>query len=184
MLLGLIKEITDTGGTYAYEHFYKVRAADGEERHPSLSCHSLGQQGLTCTRRAKEQYTLRNLGSQLIILVWMLQELYYLFQLLLGLVSTSHIGEMNLYLISPSNLGTAAAKGHHLAATGLGLIHEEEPEGCQENNRQQAGKQAGPPWWLRRIFCLYHYILGLKLVHQVFLLIWEPWHYGLELGTI
>ena len=184
MLLGLIKQITDTGRTYTYKHLHKVRTTDREEWHPCLTGYSLGQQGFTCTWRAKQQYALWYLGTKLIVLLRMLQELYYLFQFLLGLISTSNIREMYLYLVATANLGTTAAKGHHLAAATLSLVHKEEPQGCQKYNRQQRRNQAGPPRWFWRILRLNINILCLQLVYQIVLLIWEAWHNSLKLSAI
>ena len=141
MLLGLVKQITDTGSTHAHEHLHKVRTADGEKRHPCLTGNRLGQQGLACTRRAEKQHALGDFGAQLVELLRLLQKLHNLLQLLLCLISTCHIGKMHLDLVAAAHLGTAPAKGHHLAAAPLGLVHKVEPQGCQENNRQQGRKQ-------------------------------------------
>ena len=65
LLLGLTKKVANTTGTDTNEHFHKIRTAHREERHISLTCHSLGKEGLTCTWRPYEQSTLGYLATQL-----------------------------------------------------------------------------------------------------------------------
>ena len=45
----LLEQVADTAGAHAHEHFHEVGTGNGEERHPRLTGHSLGQQGLAGT---------------------------------------------------------------------------------------------------------------------------------------
>ena len=55
LLLGLLKQVTDTAGTHAHIHFHKVGAGNGEELHPCLSGGGSGKQRFAGTRRANQQ---------------------------------------------------------------------------------------------------------------------------------
>src|SRR5699024_10983363 len=56
VLLGLLEQVTDTGGTDTDEHLDEVGAGDGVERHPGLTRDGTRQQGLTGAGRAVEQH--------------------------------------------------------------------------------------------------------------------------------
>ena len=57
-------------------------------------------------------------------------------KLLLGLISTSNILEVDLYLVRATHAGTTLAKGHDTATTALGLLHNEEPYTDQQQDWQ------------------------------------------------
>ena len=61
--LGLFKQVTDTRGTHTDKHLDEVGTRHREERHASLTSHSLCQQRLTRSRRAYQQGTLGNLTT-------------------------------------------------------------------------------------------------------------------------
>ena len=42
LFLGLLKQVTHTGGAHAHKHFYKLTAANGKEGHLGLTGNSLG----------------------------------------------------------------------------------------------------------------------------------------------
>ena len=92
-LFGLIEQVTHAGCTHADIHFHKVRAGDGVEGHPRLACTGTGQQGLTGTRRAHQQHTVGDAGTQRIELIGALEELHNFLELLFFLVLTGHIGK-------------------------------------------------------------------------------------------
>src|SRR3989339_250781 len=58
LFLTLIKQVPYTRCPDTYKHFNKIRTAYTEKRDISLTCYCLGKEGLTCTRRAHNQYTL------------------------------------------------------------------------------------------------------------------------------
>ena len=64
VLLALFKHITHTRCTDADKHLNKVRTGDGEERNIGFAGNRTGQQGFTCSRRAKQQHTFRNLATE------------------------------------------------------------------------------------------------------------------------
>ena len=184
ILLGLIKQITHTGGTDTDEHLDEVRTGNREERHACLTGYGTGQQGLTSTRRAKEQNALRNPGSKVVVLLRMLEELDNFFQFLLGLISTSYILEVDLDLVGTAHAGTALAKGHDPAAAALRLLHDEEPYTNQQENRQNRREHRGPPWWFRWILSCNVDALGRQLAVKLRIVVWCIRGNGRELRTI
>ena len=165
--LCLVEQITYTRSADTDKHLYKVRTGNAEERNSRFTGNCLRQQGFACTRRAIEQNTFRNLSSQVIILLRMLQEFNNLFQLLLGFLSTGNIlkGYLQFFLIVATR--TALAKVHHLAATGTALIHQHEPQTYDNQHRQNRAENAHPPRWLRRQLCLNVYFLCFQLFYQL-----------------
>ena len=75
--LGFLKQVADTGCAHADEHFHKIRTGQGEEGHVCLSCHRLGQQRLTGSRRAHQQGTFGQLGADLRIFSRIVQEIHH-----------------------------------------------------------------------------------------------------------
>ena len=71
-LFSLVKQITYAGCAYADKHLHKIGARNAEEGYACLAGNSLSQQGFTCTRRSVQKHTLRNLSTQVIILLRML----------------------------------------------------------------------------------------------------------------
>ena len=134
ILLGVLKEVADTGRSHADEHFHKVGAGDAEEGHPGLPRHSLRQQGLSCSRRAYQEHALGNPGSHLDIFFRRFQEIHDLLQLLLLLLQACHLREGDLLILLCAHPGPALAKAHgfRVGSAILPVHHVEE----QEKRRQ------------------------------------------------
>ena len=96
--LRLLEHVAYARGTHADEHLDEVATRHRKERYTGLAGHSLGQQGLTCARRAYEQGTLGNLAAQLGIFLRVLQELHNLLHLLLGACLSGHVLERDAQL--------------------------------------------------------------------------------------
>ena len=125
LLLGLAEQVPDLGRAHAHEHLHKLRAGDGEEGHLGLACHGLGQHGLAGARRTHQQDALGHGGADLLILTGVVEIVDDLLQVLLGLVLTGHIREVDALggLDVDLGVGSAHAAKHH----GVGaahLIHE------------------------------------------------------------
>ena len=99
LLLGLGKHVAHAARAHADEHLHEVGTRHGEERHASLSGHGLGQQGLTCSRRADEQCARRNLSSEVGVFLRVLQEVDNLLHLLLGAFLSGHVLEGYAHLV-------------------------------------------------------------------------------------
>ena len=129
---GLLEQVTHPAGTHAHEHLYKVRAGDGEEGNPRLSCHSLGKQRLAGTGRANQQRTLGKLGADFGVLLGVVEEINDFGQGFLGFVLTGHIlkGHAGLLFHIHFRFALAEAAHHALAAHAFGNhAHEHKQDG-------------------------------------------------------
>jgi hypothetical protein len=125
-LFGLIEQVTHAGCAHADIHLHKVRAGDGVEGHPCLACTGAGQQGLTGTRRAHQQHTVGDAGTQRIELIGALEELHNFLELLFFLVLTGHIGKGGSLFVLVLVLYLGLAHVHDAAATGAAAHHGEQ----------------------------------------------------------
>src|SRR5215207_4224037 len=105
----------------------------------------------TPARRAVEQDALGNPGAQGLELLRVLEELLDLVQLLDRLVDARHVAEGDLGRVDAQPLGARLAEGHHLRAAALDLVHEEDPEPDEDQERQHVGQQAQPRVGLRAL---------------------------------
>jgi hypothetical protein len=63
-------------------------------------------------------------------------------QLLDRLVHSGHVPEGDLRRVSRQPLGARLAEGHHFRAAALNLVHDEDPEPEEEDERDDVGEQA------------------------------------------
>ena len=111
-----IEKVAHTGSTDADIHFHKVGTRDGEERHASFACNSLGKQGFTRSGRAYEKHAVRNLGTQLHKLARVAQVFDNLAQFFLFFIGARHIGEINARFFIHAVFCLCLAEGIYLAA--------------------------------------------------------------------
>ena len=142
VLLALLEHVAHARRADAHEHLDEVGAGDGEERHVGLAGDGARQQRLAGSRRADQQAALRNLAAEALELLRILQELDDLLKLLLRLVDAGHVLEGD----APGLLGEqprpALAEAHRLAAAGLHLAHEENPDADQQQHREPGDQHA------------------------------------------
>ena len=60
IFLCLLEHIAHTAGTYADEHFDKIRTGNAEKRHTGFTGNRFGQKGFTRTRAARQQNAARH----------------------------------------------------------------------------------------------------------------------------
>ena len=144
VLLGLLEQVADTARADADEHLDEVRAGDREEGHAGLAGDRAGQQRLAGAGRAEQQHTLGDARAQRLELLGVLEELLDLVQLLDGLVSAGNVLERDLGRVDRHPLGAALAEAHHLAAAALHLVHQEDPEPEEQDEREDVGEHAPP----------------------------------------
>ena len=142
VLLGLLEEVAHAGGAHADEHLDEVRAGDREERHARLTRDRAGQQGLAGAGRPVEQDALRDPRAERLELLRVLEELLDLVQLLDGLVHARDVAERDLRRVHAHALGARLAERHHLRAAALDLVHQEDPEPDEDQDREDVGQQA------------------------------------------
>ena len=136
---GLLKEVADTGCAHAHEHLHKVGAGDGEEGDIGFAGHGLGQQRFAGARRAYQQSTLGELGTDVGIFLGIVQEVDDLRQGFLGLVLTGHIGKGDAGLLFHVDLGVGlahAADPAHASHAAL-FRHDPHDEGEHEHDEHK-----------------------------------------------
>src|ERR671924_885864 len=65
LLFALNEKVTDSRSSDADEHFYEIRTADTEERHPGFARDGASQQGLASSRGPHEQTPFGNSAAEL-----------------------------------------------------------------------------------------------------------------------
>ncbi len=151
VLLGLLEEVADARRADADEHLDEVRAGDREERHARLAGDGTRQQRLAGARRAVEQDALGDARAEGLELLGVLEELLDLVELLHRLVDACDVAERDLGRVDRQALGARLAERHHLGAAALHLVHEEDPEPDEDEERQDVGQQRQPAICLRAL---------------------------------
>ena len=141
VLLGLLEEVADARGADADEHLDEVGAGDREEGNAGLTGDGAGKQRLAGAGRAVEQDALRDAGAERLELLRVLEELLDLVELLNRLVGSGDVPEGDLGRVDGHPLGARLAEAHHPAAAALHLVHQEDPEGEEQQERQDVRKQ-------------------------------------------
>ena len=141
VLLRLLEEVAHPRGADADEHLDEVGAGDREERDARLARDGAREQRLTGAGRAVEQHALRDPRAERLELLRVLEELLDLVQLLHGLVGARDVAEGDLGRVHRHPLGARLAEAHHLRAAALHLVHEEDPEGEEEDEGKDVGEQ-------------------------------------------
>ena len=137
----------------AHEHLDEVGAGDREERHAGLARDGAREQRLTGAGRPVEQHALGDPGAQRLELLRVLEELLDLVQLLHGLVGPGDVAEGDLGRVHRHPLGLRLAEAHHARAPALHLVHQEDPEPEEQEEREDVGEdveEAGAARWTRR----------------------------------
>ena len=144
LLLCLVEQVAHTRSADTHKHLHKVRTRNREEWHICLASHSLRQQGLTRSRRAYQESSLRNLRSEFAIFRCIFQEVYNLHNLDLCLLQACNIFEcytpIGVALVEL--LRTSLADIHNATscatATTRHTAHNEEPDTNHHYPRQQS----------------------------------------------
>src|SRR5919201_567450 len=97
LLLRLVEQLPHPGRPEAHEHLDELRARHEEEGDVGLAGHGPGQQRLAAAGRAQQQDALGDAPSQTLVLLWVLEEVHDLAQLLDGLVEAGHVAERGLH---------------------------------------------------------------------------------------
>src|SRR6266542_6506282 len=135
-LLRLLEQVADAACADADEHLDEVRAGDREERHARLAGDRAREQRLAGAGRAIEEHALRDPGTEGLELLRVLEELLDLLELLYRLVDARDVLEADLRRVRRHPFGAALAEAHHLRASPLDLVHQEDPEAEEEHERE------------------------------------------------
>ena len=137
VLLGLLEQVADAGGTDADEHLDEVGAGDRVERHAGLARDRAGEQRLAGAGRAVEQHALGDLGAHGLELRRLLEELLDLAELLDGLLAAGDVGEGRLRHVLADQLRLGLGELHDPAAAALHLVHQEQEQQDDQDERQE-----------------------------------------------
>ena len=140
VLLRLLEEVADAAGADADEHLDEVGAGDREERHTGLTGDRPREQGLAGAGRPVEQHALRDASAQRLEALRVLEELLDLVQLLHGLVDPGDVAEGDLRRVDRHPLRPRLAEAHHARAAALHLVHQEDPEPEEQEERKDVGE--------------------------------------------
>ena len=143
-LLRLLEQVAHARCADADEHLDEVGTGDREERHARFARDRAREQRLTGTRRPVEQDALRDRRAERLELLRVLEELLDLLQLLDRLVDTGDVLEADLRRVRRHALRARLAEAHHLRAAALHLVHQEDPEPDQQQERQERSDQRRP----------------------------------------
>ena len=144
-LFSRIEQVAHAAGADAHEHFHEIRAGDGEEGDARLAGYGLGQQSLTCARRAYKQtalgYACAHGGEPL----GGAHELYHFSELLFFLLGAGHVRKGDLIPAVHVCTGAALAEVHYVIAAALGPGHKdiEQRQTAEEQYVGQQGLQYG-----------------------------------------
>ena len=143
--LCLLKQVSDTAGADTDIEFDKVRAGDRQELYTGFSGDSLGQEGLTGSRRPNKQDALRNSGAHGRVGFRIFQEFDDLGQFFLFFVAACHIGKGLLVLLVASQAGSGLAEAGHPAGSAAHTVHHHIPEHHCSAHQDQVRNDARPP---------------------------------------
>jgi hypothetical protein len=143
-LLRLLEQVAHARRADTDEHLDEVGAGDGEERDARLARDRTCEQRLAGARRPVQQHTLRDARAERLELLRVLEEFLDLLELLDGLLDAGNVLEADLRRVRRHPLRTRLAERHHLRATALDLVHQEDPEAEQQDERQQRGEDRPP----------------------------------------
>ena len=143
-LLRLLEEVAHARGADADEHLDEVGARDREERDARLARDRAREQRLAGSGRPVQQHALGDARAERLELLRVLEELLDLVQLLHGLVRAGDVLERDLRRVGRHALRAALPEAHDLRAAALHLVHEEDPEPDQEQDRQEVDEERPP----------------------------------------
>src|SRR5262249_2223674 len=162
-LLGLLEQVAHARRADADEHLDEVGARDREERHAGPTGGRAPERRLAGAGGAVGQHSLRDARAERLELLRVLEELLDLLELLDRLVDAGDVLEADLRRVRRHALRTRLAEAHHLRATALDLVHQEDPEADQEQERQERPDQRRP----REAALTLRVVLDVVAVEQV-----------------
>ena len=173
LLLGLLEEVSYSRSTHSDKHLNEVRSRDRKEWHICLARYGLRQQRLTSSWRAYKQSTLRDLCSQLLIFLRVLEEIYDLHNLGLSLRQSCYILKRNtlVWIIFVELLSASLANIHDAttssATSARHSANEQEPYSDQEEPRQEVDDHLAPTALLVVVLYADRVVLQARISHSL-----------------
>ena len=131
------KHVADARSTDTDEHFYKIRAGNGEERHFCLAGNGACQQRFPGAGRADHQQAARDLPAKAAEFAWVAQKLNHFHHVRFCFIGTGNVCKGNFDFVFRDEAGAAFAKGKGTTlATALQLAGGEHKEANEQQYRQ------------------------------------------------
>src|SRR5271163_5118419 len=144
VLLALFEQIAHPARTYADEHLNEIGTRNRKERYVRFARNRPRQQSLAGSRRAHEQHALRNASTKLLEFLRVLQEINNFVQLFFRLINSRHVLERRLLLLRRQQTSAGFAEAERLVSTRLHLLHHENPEQNQQQQRAKIHQKRQP----------------------------------------
>ena len=176
-LLGLVEQIAHTRCADADIELDKVRARNGQKLHACLARDRAGHERLAGARRADEQHALGDARAHRGIVLWALEEVHDLGQLLFFLFRAGDIGKRNLLevVLAGARVRLAELADARRSAAAR-LVHEQVPHADEQPDRDQVRQDGHPP--RRRpaldVIILRQHAAGGLLLDQITQILAEP----------
>ena len=169
----LLKQIPHPAGTNTNKHFNEIRTRHREKRHLSLTCHGLGQQGFSCSRRTDQQCAFWNFTTQGCILFGEFKEIYDFHHFLFCFIQSGHIGKCDVNLralVKQLCFGFTNIENTSATGTGSAATHFTHHEHKKQSEHQQWKKKL-QEWSkeLRITHRIYRYRLNLRMFSKIFI---------------
>src|SRR5215469_968699 len=145
VLLALNEKVPHPRRADPDEHFDEVGTRNREERNAGLARNGARQQGFAGSGGSDQKNPLGNSAAQASEALGVAQKLNYFLEFILGFVDARNVGKGNLVSILGKQLGATLSKRHGLAAADLHLMHEENPQCCQHQDRKPLNQRHHPP---------------------------------------
>jgi hypothetical protein len=126
------------------EHLDEVAARDREERHAGLAGDRAREQRLAGAGRTDQQHALRDPAAEARELLRLAQELDDLLELDLRFLDARDVLERHAVLVLGEQPRARLAEAHRLAAAGLHLADEEDPQPDDQQQREPHDQDLAP----------------------------------------
>jgi hypothetical protein len=117
VLFGVLEHVAHTRCAHTDEHLHEVRTRNAEERHLRLAGNAFGQERLAGAGRADQQEATRDAPAEFLEFLRVLEEVYDLLDLFLGLVTARDVGKRDLVRAFVEHPGLALAEAEGAALT-------------------------------------------------------------------
>jgi len=144
ILLALCEEVAHPRSPDPDEHLDEIRTGDREERHARFTRDRPSEQRLAGTRRTDEQHALRDATAEPGELLRLLEEVDDLLEFGLAFLDSRDVFEGHAILVLGQQASLRLSETHRLAATGLHLADEEQPEPDEEHERKPHDQDLAP----------------------------------------
>src|ERR1041384_3233974 len=110
LAFGLLEQIANTRRSDSNKHLHEIASAERKEWNTRFSSDGFRQQRFSCPRWTNEKHSFRNLGSQRLVALGVLQKIDHLLQFVFGFIAAGHIGKAHAGIPVGYQFGAAFPK--------------------------------------------------------------------------